>query len=407
MTHKANGFCGMRFQIPLLSSKESPRASHGGLVHVGLGVTENLRKRARPLRDSVGRQTVFRPVSLGPQVRAIRFERDGTVKSVQLPNPQPGPEDVLVQVLAAGVCHTDLHLLDEVKAGNHEPLIPGHEIAGRVVKVGADVYASNVGDHVVVHFEQPCGQCRQCKRMRTNLCENGTTLGFDAPGGYAEFVVAKQTTVLPFPPNLEPALAAPLGCSGATAYRSVVALGQAGEGDLVVVVGAGGVGLSAIQIAKVHGARVLAVEVREEARKAALDSGADLAVPPDRAASAVREIAGAQGADVSIDFVGTKATFDLGRSVLGSGGRFVAVAPGSEAISVAANDLIDGGKSYLGAYSSTMADLARVIALAEAGRLRPVVTRKARLSEAATVLNDLRDGKIVGRAVLFPGPMEP
>src|SRR2546427_563418 len=158
--------------------------------------------------------------------------------------------------------------------------------------------------------------------MRTNLCENGTTLGFDAPGGYAEFVVAKQTTVLPFPPNLEPALAAPLGCSGATAYRSVVALGQAGEGDLAVVIGAGGVGLSAIQIAKVHGARVLAVDVREEARKAALDSGADQAVPPDRARNAVRQIAGDDGADVSIDFVGTKATFDLGRSVLGSGGRW-------------------------------------------------------------------------------------
>src|SRR5437899_403319 len=173
-------------------------------------------------------------------MRAVRFERDGTVKFVQVPNPQPGPEDVLVQVLAAGVCHTDLHLLDEVKAGNHDPLIPGHEIAGRVAKVGSDVYASNVGDRVVVHFEQPCGQCRQCKRMRTNLCENGTTLGFDAPGGYAEFVVAKQTTVLPVPPNLEPALAAPLGCSGATAYRSVVALGQAGEGDLAVVIGAGG-----------------------------------------------------------------------------------------------------------------------------------------------------------------------
>src|SRR5213594_754636 len=240
-------------------------------------------------------------------MRAVRFERDGTVKFVQVPNPQPGPEDVLVQVLAAGVCHTDLHLLDEVKAGNHDPLIPGHEIAGRIAKVGSDVYGSNVGDRVVVHFEQPCGTCRQCKRMRTNLCENGTTLGFDAPGGYAEFVVAKQTTVLPVPPNLEPALAAPLGCSGATAHRSVVALGQAGEGDLVVVLGAGGVGLSAIQIEKVHGTRVLA---------------------------------GDEGADVSIDFVGTKATFDLGRSVLGSGGRFVAVAPGSEAVSVTADDLI-------------------------------------------------------------------
>src|SRR5256712_9773990 len=211
-------------------------------------------------------------------MRAVRFERDGTVKFVHVPNPQPGPEDVLVQVLAAGVCHTDLHLLDEVKAGEREPLIPGHEIVGRVSKIGGDVYTTTVGDRVVVHFEQPCGRCRQCKRMRTNLCENGHSLGFDLPGGYAEFVVARQGTFLPSPPNLEMALAAPLGCSGATAYRSVVALGQADEDDLVVVIGAGGVGLSAIQIPKLQGAHVLAIQPLEEARNAALDVGADSAV---------------------------------------------------------------------------------------------------------------------------------
>ena len=339
-------------------------------------------------------------------MRAIRFEADGSITLVQLPNPQPGPEDVLVQVLAAGVCHTDLHLLDEVKAGERGALVPGHEIVGRVTKMGADVYATNVGDRVVVHFEQPCGTCRQCRRMRTNLCEEGHSLGFDLPGGYAEFVVAKQRTVLPVSPNLDVAFAAPLGCSGATAYRAVVALGQADEEDLVVIIGAGGVGLSAIQIAKVQGARVVAIEPREEARKAALDSGATAAVSPQHASKSVEELSDS-GADVAIDFVGTRATFDLGRSVLGVGGRFVAVAPGNESVSVTANDLVDGGKSYLGSYSSTMADLARVIALAEAGRLRPVVTRRASLTAAAEVLAELRAGKIVGRAVLFPGPMTP
>lgn len=339
-------------------------------------------------------------------MRAIRFETGGSVKLVQLPNPQAGPDEVLVQVLAAGVCHTDLHLLDEVKAGEREPLVPGHEIAGRVVKIGADVYATSVGDRVAVHFEQPCGQCRQCRRMRTNLCENGHSLGFDVPGGYAEFVVAKQSTVLPLPPEMDVALAAPLGCSGTTAYRAVVALGEADEEDLVIVIGAGGVGLSAIQIAKVQGSRVLAIEPREEARKAALDAGADAAVSPQDAAKSVDELADA-GADVTIDFVGTRATFDLGRSLLGFGGRFVAVAPGDETVSVSANDLVEGGKAYIGSYSSTMADLARVIALAEARRLKPVVTRKAPLAEAAAVLDDLRAGKIIGRAVLFPGPMAP
>ena len=312
-----------------------------------------------------------------------------------------------MQVLAAGVCRTDLHLLDEVEAGERAPLIPGHEIAGRIAKLGSDVYTAKLGDLVAVHFEQPCGTCRQCRRKRTNLCEAGHSLGFDAPGGYAEFVVAKQTTVLPLPPDLDVAVAAPLGCSGATAYRAVVALGQADEEDLVVVIGAGGVGLSAIQVAKVQGCRVLAVEPREEARKAALDAGADAAVVPQEAAKAVRALSENGAADLAIDFVGTRATFDLGRSLLGFGGRFIAVAPGDETASVSADDLVDGGKAYLGAYSSTMADLARVLALAEAGRLRPVVTRRAPLADAAAVLDDLRAGKIVGRAALFPGPLNP
>jgi len=355
----------------------------------------------------VDRQIVFRRASLVRDVRAIRFEAGGVAKLVQVPKPEPGPEDVVVQVLAAGVCRTDLHLLDEVKAGAHPPLIPGHEIAGRVATIGADVYTAKVGDLVGVHFEQPCGRCRQCRRQRTNLCEDGTTLGFDAPGGYAEFVLARQTTILPLPPNFDVAFAAPLGCSGATAYRAVMALGQAEEDDLIVIIGAGGVGLSAIQISKAYNARVFAIEPREEARKAALDSGADRAVGPGEAHAAFRNFAADAGADVAIDFVGTKSTFDLGRSLLGPGGRFVAVAPGRETVQVAASDLVNGGKAYLGAYSSTMADFARAISLAEAGRLRPVVTRRAPLADAGDVLNDLRAGKIVGRAVLFPGPMEP
>src|SRR2546422_6774521 len=188
-------------------------------------------------------------------MRAVRFESGGAIKVVQLPNPQPGAEDVLVQVLAAGVCRTDLHLLDKVKAGEHEPLIPGHEMAGRIAKIGDDVYTAKVGDLVGVHFEQPCGRCRQCRRQTTNICEQGPTLGFDAPGGYAEFVVAKQTTILPLPPTSDLPPAAPSGPTAAPASRASVAFGQAEEEDIVVIVGAGGVGLSAIQISKPYHAR--------------------------------------------------------------------------------------------------------------------------------------------------------
>ncbi len=328
-------------------------------------------------------------------MRAVRFEADGSIQAVNVPMPQLGPEEVLVQVLAAGVCRTDLHVLDGVGSGARPPVIPGHEIAGEITKVGSDVYMSNVGDLVAIHFEQPCMQCRQCRRKRTNLCRDGHSLGFDLSGGYAEFVKAKQDTVLPLPADLDPAIAAPLGCSGATAYRAVVALGNAAEEDLVVVIGAGGVGLSAVQIAKSQGARVLALDSREEARKAAQAAGADSVLAPEEAQS-VRD------ADVVVDFVGKGSTLSLGRSMLGVGGRYVAVAGGAESVPMTATDIMEYGRAFLGSYSSTMADLARVVSLAEAGRLTPVVTRRAPLEEAADVLQDLRDGKIVGRAVLEP-----
>ena len=328
-------------------------------------------------------------------MRAMRFEADGSVRRVDLPMPACGEEDILVQVLAAGVCHTDLHILEDVKAGERPPMVPGHEIAGRVAKVGTDVYMINPGDFVAVHYEQPCGVCRHCRKKRTNLCEEGHSLGFDVQGGYAEYVAVRQTTVLPLPPDYDPALAAPLGCSGTTAYHAVVTRGDAGEEDLVVVIGAGGVGLSAIQVAKAQGARVIAVDVKPEAQKAALEAGADSVATPEEA-KAVRD------ADVVVDFVSTAATLDLGRHSLGVGGRLVVVASGDQGISLTAADIMEGGRALLGSYSSTMADLARAIALAENGKLRPVVTRRAALEEAPEVLRDLDEGRILGRAVLLP-----
>lgn len=328
-------------------------------------------------------------------MRAMRFEADGTIRPVNLPTPTIGDEDVLVQVLAAGVCRTDLHTLEAVKAGQRPPVVPGHEIAGKVTKVGSDVYMINAGDLVAVHYEQPCGACRHCRKKRTNLCQEGHSLGFDIQGGYAEYVAVKQNTVLPLPQDYDPELAAPLGCSGTTAYHAVVAVGDATEDELVVIFGAGGVGLSAVQVAKAQGARVVAVDVRPEAQKAALEAGADSAATPEEA----RQI---HDADVVVDFVSTRATMELGRGILGVGGRFVAVASGTEPFSLTASDIMEGGRAYLGSYSSTMADLARAVALAENGKLTPVVTRRATLEEAESVLRDLDTGKIVGRAVLIP-----
>ncbi|HEV8595903.1 MAG TPA: alcohol dehydrogenase catalytic domain-containing protein, partial [Thermoplasmata archaeon] len=288
-------------------------------------------------------------------MRAVRFERGGKIELVDLPTPEPAHGEVLVRIRAAGVCRTDLHLLHAVAAGEREPLVPGHEIAGTVQKVGPGVGRVRAGEAVVVHFELPCGRCRACIRKKTNLCEEGRTLGFTAQGGYAEFVCVPEDVVLAAPRNLELDQAATLACSGATAYHTVVTLGGADERDVVVIIGAGGVGLSAVQIGKARGAQVWAVDPREAARTAAKAVGADGVASPDEALGAILAGTRDRGADVVVDLVSTAATMELGIAALAAGGRLVEVATGDESLLVSPDLLIDKEIALVGARSSTMA----------------------------------------------------
>ena len=335
-------------------------------------------------------------------MRAVQVQRSGHLELVDLPTPEPREGEVLVRVLAAGVCRTDLHLSHEVAAGRMDPFVPGHEIAGTVRKAGPGVGRVRAGDAVVVHFEIPCGKCRACVTKRPNLCENARTLGFDLPGGYAEYVRVPEDNVLAAPANLETDQAATLSCSGATAYHTVVTRGGADERDVVVVIGAGGVGLSAVQVARARGARIVAVDVRESALEAARQVGAELAVMPDDALAAILAASKDRGADVVVDFVSTAETMQLGIASLAPGGRLVETALGDEGVLIAPKLLMDEELTLTGAHSSTMADFARAVGLAEAGLLRPVVTRTGALAEAESILRELGEGKFVGRAVLHP-----
>ena len=335
-------------------------------------------------------------------MRAVQFQSGGVIAVVDLPTPEPKEGEVLVRVRAAGVCRTELHLLHDVKTGRREPLVPGHEIAGTVQKAGSGVGRVRVGESVVVHFELPCGRCRSCIRKKTNLCTEGRALGFSANGGYAEFVVVPEDVVLAAPRTLEVEQAATLACSGATAYHTVVTLGGADERDVVAVIGAGGVGLSAVQVAKARGANVVAVDPREAARTAAKEVGADEVASPEDALGAILAATRDRGADVVVDLVSTTETMQLGVAALAPGGRLVEVALGEEGIGVSPSLLIDKEISLIGANSSTMADFARAVDLAEAKLLKPVVTRTGSLAEAAALLHDLENGTIVGRAVLRP-----
>src|SRR3990172_5701425 len=335
-------------------------------------------------------------------MRAVRFQPGGEVELVDLPTPEPREGEILVRVRAAGVCRTDLHLLRDVAAGTRGPLVPGHEVAGTVAKVGPGVGRVHSGDAVVVHFEVPCGRCRSCIRKRTNLCTEGGGLGFSLQGGYAELVKVPEDAVLRAPSALTPDQAATLACSGATAYHTAVPLGGADERDVVAVIGAGGVGLSVVQVAKARGARVVAVDVRGGARDAARQVGAGAVAGTDEALAAILDASKERGADLVVDLVSTAKTMELGIAALAPGGRLVEAAPGEEGIALSPGLLMDKEISLIGAHSSTMADFARAVDLAEARLLKPVVTRIASLREAAAVLHDLEQGTIIGRAVLRP-----
>ncbi len=335
-------------------------------------------------------------------MRAVRFQPGGTIELVDLPMPEPAEGEVLVRIRAAGVCRTDLHLLHDVREGTRGPLVPGHEIAGTVAKVGPGVGRVRSGEAVVVHFELPCGRCRSCIRKQTNLCADGETLGFSIPGGYAEYVKVPEDVVLAAPRNLEMEQAATLACSGATAYHTVVTLGGADERDFVVIIGTGGVGLSAVQVAKARGARVLAVDSREAARAAAKEVGADETASADEALGFILAATRDRGADLVVDLVSTAATMELGIAALAAGGKLVEVAPGEERLTVSPDLLIEKEIALIGAHSSTMADFARAVALAEAKLLKPVVARTGSLAEVESILKELEAGTIVGRAVLRP-----
>jgi propanol-preferring alcohol dehydrogenase len=289
-----------------------------------------------------------------------------------------------------------------VADGRLPPFVPGHEIAGTVTKVGAGVGHVHTGDAVVSHFEVPCGRCRACVRKRTNLCEEGETLGFNRAGAYAEYVKVPEDIVLAAPPNLDTDQAAVLACSGATAYHTVVTVGGADERDVVVVIGAGGVGLSAVQVARARGAHVVAVDVRPAALEAAKAAGAEVVASPEDALGAILAATKDRGADVVVDLVSTGETMQLGVAALAPGGRLVEAAVGEEGIFVSPHLLMDKEFALVGAHGSTMADFARAVSLAEAGLLKPVVTRTGTLAEVPEILKELDAGAIVGRAVLHP-----
>jgi propanol-preferring alcohol dehydrogenase len=223
--------------------------------------------------------------------------------------PEPGPEDIRVQVEAAGICHSDAHYRDGTGSVGRLPITPGHEIAGRVDALGASVLDIVVGERVALHYLWTCGRCDACRQGLEQFCRTARMLGKDVDGGYAQYVIAPARNAVPIADGVGPAEAAIMMCSSATAFH---ALNKARlhAGDRVAVFGIGGLGMSAVQLARACGAaEVFAVDIDKEKLAIARGYGATPIDPADGSPERqLRAATGGHGVDVALELAGLPVT---------------------------------------------------------------------------------------------------
>lgn len=322
----------------------------------------------------------------------------------EVPTPTPRPSEVLLRVLAAGICRTDIHLIQHYRQELKHSLTLGHEIAGEVVATGGGGGSLRPGDRVLAHHKIVCGTCQSCTRGRETLCLNARVLGVDRDGGFAEYVVTDANRVVPLPPSVSPAAGAALTCGGVTAYHALRSVAQLLPSETVMVLGTGGVGLFAVQIAKRAGAEVIAADVRAEALSRATHLGAVRAiqVSPDKVDACATELR-TDSIDVVLDLVGDPELAGALLPSLRSGGRYVVTSGGrTDRISVEPFPLFRKELGVLGSRGSSFEELKEVVRLAAEGTLDSSITAEAGLAEGVGLLQQVARGEIVGRAVIMP-----
>lgn len=327
--------------------------------------------------------------------------------------PSPRGSEVLLKMLACGVCHSDIHLHDGVfELGHGKQLevgrpgqVLGHEIYGEVLALGPDAgdHGVAVGERRVVFPWIGCGECPACRRGEEQLCMPGRALGIVAPGGFADHVLAPHPRYLFDCGEVPGSLAATYACSGLTAYGALKKVGEIAPGDEVVIIGAGGVGMMAIQIARAaFGIDPIVVDIDEAKLEAARRLGVARAYNSGdpQMAKAIRKACGAGGALAALDFVGNEASVNFGLACLRKGGALVVVGLYGGALNMPIPFFPMNARIIQGSYVGTLADFAELMKLVRAGKIDPIRITERPLNEATAALADLKAGKVEGRQVL-------
>ncbi|UQU61848.1 NAD(P)-dependent alcohol dehydrogenase [Couchioplanes caeruleus] len=348
-------------------------------------------------------------------MRALRLlDWKKPAELVEVPQPVPGPGQVVIKVGGAGACHSDLHLMHDFTAGQlpwGPPFTLGHENAGWVHRVGEGVTGLAEGTAVAVYGAWGCGSCDRCRLGAETYCDHpaeapvpagGGGLGLD--GGMAEYLLVPDARhLVPLPPGLDPLHAAPLTDAGLTPYHAIRrSWPKLTPRSTALVIGVGGLGHLAVQILKATtAARVIAVDLRRDALDLARRYGADLVLSAeDSPAEAIRDATGGHGADVVLDFVGGDDTLALAAGTVRSLGdlTLVGIAGGTLPLSFFS---VPYEVSIQTTYWGTRPELAEVLDLAARGMLTPQICR-FELSGAVTAYDEMQAGELQGRAVIVP-----
>jgi len=333
---------------------------------------------------------------------AVLHELKKPLAIEEVERPKPAENEVLIQVEACGVCHSDLSIADgdwkQFGSITKIPLIPGHEVAGKVVEVGSAVRNLKIGDRVGVPWIYwSCGECDFCHEGYENLCSKQKITGLTVDGGYAEFIKAPATHATKIPDGVSSQQAAPLFCAGVTVYRAIMQA-KPQRGQRLAIFGIGGLGHLAIQLAVHLGLEVSAVDVDDEKLAFAKSLGA---VHTANAATTnvVKEMRKRGSAHLVMVTSGAKAAYDTAFYCVRPTGTLLAVGLPANEISFPAIMMAAGEVNIKASAVGTREDLKQVLALAAQGKLHCQVATRP-LADANMVLDEMRAGKISGRVVL-------
>ena len=337
-------------------------------------------------------------------MRALVLEEfNGPLIMRDVPVPTIGPHEVLVRVRNVGVCGTDLKIRAGRMGLDALPLIMGHEVAGEVAEVGSEVEGFSPGDRVAVGFYITCGRCQFCREGRDTLCPQVRQHGFSIDGGLADYMKTPGVNLCKVPDHIPLEQACILSDAVSTSYHAVTKRARVSPGNTVALVGVGGVGLHALQMAKLAGGWTIAVDVNEARLALAKELGADAVIDARRGPfhEEVRRLTGGEGVDVVLEFVSNQDTLPSSYQSLKRAGRLVFVGYVPEIpMSIMPHEMVRNEFEIMGSRATTKQEMQETMNLVSQGRIKPIVDQVFSLEDVESAFDALRQGNSLGRNVI-------